>query len=252
MSSLYPKVLGLLAASVVVGCTSASSSNTARTATEQMLVSNAVDQALNKVDFAPFGGRKVFLEEKYLDCVDKNYVVSSLRHRVLMQGGHIVAKPEDADVVLEARSGAVGTNTANAFLGIPEITIPGMFATPEIKFINRVNQTGTAKIGLLAYDAKTQEALGIGGTSLAKSDDNNWYVLGIGPWQGGSVKTEVERGQPRYQNQPWNAVPQQVAFNSPQSAPVVPPAEDKKVRLASGQKGKPTMDDKAKPDKPSK
>ena len=217
-----------------VGCTSTNSSNTARTATEQMLVSNAIDQSLSKVDFQAFGGRKVYVEEKYLECADKNYVVSSVRHRVLMQGGQIATKPEDAEVIVEVRSGAVGTNSSNSFLGIPQIQIPGMFATPEIKLVNRVNQTGMAKLGMVAYDAKTHQVLGDGGMSLAKSADNNWYVFGIGPWQNGSVKTEIERGQPRRANQPWIEVPSQVAFASPLQTP--PASEGDKVRLTSGQK----------------
>ena len=224
----------------LTGCTSTNSSNTARTATEQMLVSNAVDQSLSKVDFQAFGGRKVFVEEKYLDCTDKSYVVSSVRHRVLMQGGQIASKPEEADLILEVRSGAVGTNSSNSFLGIPQIQIPGMFATPEIKLINRVNQSGTAKIGLVAYDAKTHQVLGDGGMSLAKSADNNWYVFGIGPWQNGSVKSEIERGQPRRSNQPWIEVPPQVAFASPLQVP--PASDDEKVRLTSGQKGEPKIE----------
>ena len=230
MSRLHVIVVcaGIMA---VCGCTSTSTSNTARTATEQMLVSNAVDQSLSKVDFQAFGHRKVFVEEKYLDCVDKNYVLSSVRHRVLLQGGQIAPKAEEADVILEVRSGAIGTSSSNSFLGIPQISMPGLFAIPEVKLINRVNQVGMAKIGLVAFDAKTHEVLGDGGMSLAKSDDNNWYVFGIGPWQNGTVKKEVERGQPRYPNQPWIEVPPQVAFNSPLKAP---PADEDKVRLTSG------------------
>ena len=64
---------------LVSGCTSTRQSNTARTAREQLLVSNAVDQALAKVDFAPFRGLQVLVEEKYLDCVDKGYVIGSIR-----------------------------------------------------------------------------------------------------------------------------------------------------------------------------
>ena len=217
-----------------VGCTSTASSNTARTATEQMLVSNAVDQSLSKVDFQAFSGRKVFVEEKYLDCTDKNYVVSSVRHRVLMQGSQLVGKPEDADVILEVRSGAVGTNSSNSFLGIPQIQLPGMVSTPEIKLVNRVSQTGMAKIGLVAFDAKSHQVLGDGGMSLAKSADNNWYVFGVGPWQNGTVKKEVDRGQPRYSNQPWIEVPPQVAFAAPLKVP--PASDDEKVRLTSGKK----------------
>lgn len=233
----------LLLAGIVgsIGCTSTNSSNTARTATEQMLISNAVDQSLSKVDFQAFGGRKVFVEEKYLDCADKNYVASSVRHRVLMQGGQIAAKPEEADVILEIRSGAVGTNSSNSFLGIPQIQIPGMFSTPEIKLVNRVNQTGMAKIGLVAYDAKSHQVLGDGGMSLAKSADNNWYVFGIGPWQNGSVKKEIERGQPRYASQPWIEVPPQVAFAAP-SLQAPPASDDEKVRLTSGKKDEPKIE----------
>ena len=228
----------------VAGCTSASSSNTARTGTEQLLVSNAVDQALSKVDFQTFGGRNVFVEDKYLDCVDKNYVLSSVRHRVLMQGSQLVPKAEEADVVLELRSGAVGTNTSNSFLGIPQIQIPGLFATPEVKLVNRVNQTGMAKIGLVAYDAKTHQVLGDGGVSLAKSDENNWYVLGIGPWQNGTVKKEVERSEARAPHQPLIEVPPQVAFASPpESPPSTRPSEGKRVRVTSGQKGMPNDED---------
>lgn len=228
---------GILSA---IGCTSTTSSNTARTATEQMLVSNAIDQSLSKVDFQAFGGRNVFVEEKYLDCTDKNYVVSSVRHRVLMQGAQLVGKPEDADVILEVRSGAVGTNSSNSFLGIPQIQIPGMFSTPEIKLVNRVNQTGMAKIGLVAFDAKSHQVLGDGGMSLAKSADSNWYVLGVGPWQNGSVKKEIERGQPRYASQPWIEVPPQVAFAAPLQAP--PASDDEKVRLTSGKKDEPKIE----------
>lgn len=229
---------------LAVGCTSASSSNTARTGTEQLLVSNAVDQALSKVDFQAFGEHKVFVDDKYLECVDKNYVLSSVRHRVLMQGAQLVPKPEDAELVLEIRSGAVGTNTANSFLGIPQIQIPGMFSTPEIKLINRVNQTGTAKIGLVAYDAKTHQVLGDGGVSLAKSDENNWYVFGIGPWQNGTVKKEVDRGRPRYASQPWIEMAPQVAFSTPlKTPPSVPAADEKKVRLTSGKKDQKKAED---------
>ncbi|MBC7816673.1 MAG: hypothetical protein IAG10_07280 [Planctomycetaceae bacterium] len=231
MSRFLAIVLCAGALAAVCGCTSTSSSNTARTATEQMLVSNAVDQSLSKVDFQAFGNRKVFVEEKYLDCIDKNYVLSSVRHHVLLQNGQIVPKVEEADVILEVRSGAVGTNSSNSFLGIPQISIPGMVAIPEVKFVNRVNQVGMAKIGLVAYDAKSHEVLGDGGMSLAKSDENNWYFFGIGPWQNGTVKKEVQRGQPRYSNQPWIEVPSQVAFTAPLKAP---PTDEDKVRLTSG------------------
>ncbi len=219
---------------LMTGCTSSSTSNTARTSVEQLLISNAVDQSLNKVDFRPFAGQNVFLDDSYLECVDKKYLVSSIRHRLLRSGARLAAKAEEADVVIEPRAGAVGTSTADAYLGMPEIVLPGMLTLPEVRLLERKKQRAVAKIGLVAYDPKTKTVLGDGGMSLAESDDSNWYVFGLGPYQNGSVRKEVAKGvktRPRDRSQ---AIPQQVAFSSPaeQAKP------DGKLQLASGKKEK--------------
>lgn len=214
---------------VSAGCTSAKSSNTARTGKEQLLISNAVDQSLDTVDFRPFAHRKVFVDEKYIDCVDKNYVVGSIRHRVLRQGGTLVSKREDADVVIETRSGAVGTDTSESFVGIPEITLPGMLTLPEIRLLTKSSQQGTAKIGLVAYDAKTSQVLGDGGLSVARSDDNNWYVFGVGPYQNGSVRQELQRASYSRVGQPHMQLPTQVAFSATPTAD-----EPDRIRLTGG------------------
>ena len=212
--------LGCLAGLLVLsGCASVKTSNTARTAKEQLLISNSIDQALSKVDFSAFGGTKVFIEEKYLECVDKSYLVGSVRHRVLRSGAQIVDKAGDADIIVEVRSGGVGTNTADMFVGSPELAVPGPFplSLPEIRLLSKQEQTGIAKIGILAYDAKTGRMLGDGGTSMALSDDNNWYFLGAGPYQRGSVRQEIQAGvnaRPAV-NQP---LPYNVAFDEPENS----------------------------------
>lgn len=200
---------------IAFGCTSTTTSNTSRTAKEQMLLSNAVDQSLDKVDFTPLFGQKVFVEEKYLDCVDKGYVVGSIRHRVMRAGGTLAATADDADVTMEVRSGGIGTDTTDAFLGIPAITLPGMLTLPEIRLTDRKTQYGYSKLGLVLFDAKTKTVLGDGGMSLAQSDDNNWYVLGIGPWQDGSLKSDVATSRRLPHGMRTNRLPTQVAFDSP-------------------------------------
>lgn len=177
---------------LLLGCTTTKTSNTARTGTEQLLISNAVDQALAKVDFRPMAGKKVLVEEKYLDSVDKGYVVSSVRHHVLHAGGQLATKPEEADIILEMRSGGIGTDNSDAYLGVPGITLPGMVALPDVKLITRSRQSAFAKLGLVAIDAKTHQELGAGGMSLAMSDDNNWYVMGVGPYRQGTMEQEVK------------------------------------------------------------
>ena len=112
------------------GCASTSTSNTARTAKEQMLLSNSVDQSLDKVDFTPLYGQRVFVDDKYLECVDKPYIVGSVRHRVLRAGGVLASAADTADVHMEIRSGGVGTDTSQSYLGTPEIALPGMLTIP--------------------------------------------------------------------------------------------------------------------------
>ena len=194
------------------GCTSARQSNTARTAREQLLISNAVDQALAKIDFAAFQGSKVFLDDKYLECTDKGYVVGSIRHRLMINGASIAAKAEEADVAMELRSGGVGTDNADSYLGIPAIVLPGMLTLPEVKLVTRGRQTALAKIGLVAYDTKTQQLLGAGGVSSSQADDSNLYVLGLGPFQSGTAREELMTTTPRRINQPNQPLPSTVAF----------------------------------------
>ena len=202
----------------LVGCTSTKTTNTARTAREQLLVSNAIDQSLAKIDFSAFHGSKVFVDDKYLECVDKGYLIASVRHRAMVNGAQVVPKMEDADVVLELRSGAIGTDTADSFLGTPEIAMPGMITVPEMRMITRNRQSAMAKIGLVAYDARTRELLGSGGVSSSLSRDNNWYVMGVGPYQQGEVKREILRTTPRRAGQTYQELPASIAFQAPSNA----------------------------------
>ena len=210
---------------LAIGCTTVHRSNTPRTGVEQLLISNAIDQSLDKIDFAAFTGVPVYLEEKYVDCVDKAYLLGSIRHRLAVAGAHIVPAVEKADVLLEVRSGGVGTDGSDSFVGLPEITLPGMLTLPEVRLMNRSTQNGTAKIGLVAYDARTMEVLGEGGVTLARSDDSNWFFMGVGPYRQGSISKEVKRATSSW-GKPASPLPQNVAFE--------PPGEASELRLTSG------------------
>ena len=212
---------------ITTGCTATSTSNTARTAKEQMLLSNSVDQSMDKVDFTPLYGQNVFIEEKYLECVDKPYIIGSIRHRVMKAGGNIAAAADGADVVMEIRSGGVGTDTSDSFVGIPEITLPGMLTLPEVRLTQRKSQFAYAKLGMVLYDAKTKEVLGDGGLSMAKSDDNNWYAFGVNVHQSGSLQKDVDTAARIPHGMRTNRLPTTVAFDAP--APKEPGA----IRYAS-------------------
>ncbi|MEW4488023.1 DUF6655 family protein [Thalassoglobus sp. JC818] len=198
-----------------LGCATATTSNTARTSTEQLLITNAVDQSLDKIDFRPFRGHAVFLNDKYADCVDKNYVIASVRHRILQSGARLVDSADKSEITVELRTGAVGTASSNSFIGVPEIVLPGVVTLPEVRFAERKKQSGTAKIGLVAFETGSGMALGTGGQALAQSEDSNWFVVGAGPFRSGNVKGEISSSTTGQAAVRYTQIPKIITFAAP-------------------------------------
>ena len=182
---------GLLAA--LAGCVTTKESDTARTGVEQMLISSAVDRALDKIDFATVRGAKIYVEEKYLDCVDKNYVFIALHERLLVNGCTLMDKADDADVVMQIGSGAVGTDRQDFFIGLSQIPLapPSPISIPQFSLFSREKANGTAKLVIIAYDAKSKRAVMNSGISLARSDFKSWKIIGSGSVESGSVPHDV-------------------------------------------------------------
>src|SRR5205823_11750631 len=92
----------LILASLALGCGTTRMSDTQRTATEQLLISNAVDKAVTQVDLRPLSGKPVFFDPQYLDgTVDKGYVTSSLRQQLLASGCVLQEDRTKATYVIE-------------------------------------------------------------------------------------------------------------------------------------------------------
>ena len=159
----------------ILGCGTTRSSDTARTATEQLLISDAVDRAIQSVSFAPLAGQTVYLDDSKLsDVVDKNYIVSTLRQHMLASGCILRDTRDQADFVVEARAGAVGTDRNDLLFGIPATNVPQILpvqgvpaAIPEVPLAKRRDQRGVAKISMFAYQRQTGTAgvaIGPGGS----------------------------------------------------------------------------------------
>lgn len=180
---------------LLAGCATIKESDTARTGIEQLLISRATDDALDKVDLRPIQGAQVFLDPQYLDCVDKNYIIVSLRQRLMQQGCKLVSKAEEAEVVVEIASGAVGTDRQELFVGIPEIPLPppSPIAIPRMSMFTRTKSMGTAKLRVIAYDVKSKRPLVDSGAALARADYKHWNVMGAGPVITGSVPDDLNK-----------------------------------------------------------
>jgi hypothetical protein len=176
------------------GCGTVKMSGTARTGTEQLLLTNAWDSALQKVDFRPLMGVPVYLDTTNVNAVDQGWVISSLKQAMLAQGVLLRGKPEQAQWIVEARVGAYGTDAYNWMLGIQQTTIPPTFTgiptgtVPEMAFIKKSDQRGVAKLALFAYDRGSGQLVWSSGTMLAESNAKDVYVGGVGPIQSGTIR----------------------------------------------------------------
>ena len=192
--------LGMAATAIVgaPGCGTVRTTGTARSGTEQLLLTNAWDSALQKVDFRPLAGVPVFLDTSNVTAVDQGWVVGSLRESLLTNGALLRPKMEQAQWVIEARVGAFGTDEYNLLVGIQQTTIPQTFTgmpagtIPEIPLMKKSRQQGVAKLALFAYDRGSGQLVWTSGTMIAVATAKDVHVLGIGPIQSGSIRGQTE------------------------------------------------------------
>src|ERR1700722_1118578 len=109
---------------LIAGCTTNKTTTTARSATEELLLSTATDHALQKVGLEVFAGRKVYLDATYFDSVDSKYVLGTMRDAISRAGALLVDNATNSEVIIEARSGALAINESETMFGLPSIAVP--------------------------------------------------------------------------------------------------------------------------------
>lgn len=199
MISNSPTLLRCFAVAILLvgatGCGTTRRSDTGRTALEQLLISDAVDQAVARVDFSALAGKEVYFDPQYLGgTVDEKYLVSTIRQHLLHHGCILQEDRSEATYVVEARAGAVGTNRHDVMIGIPAINLPSAMSfagvpssIPEVPFAKSTDQRGVAKIAMFAYNRETGRSLWQSGTRPVASRSKDLWILGAGPFQRGSI-----------------------------------------------------------------
>jgi hypothetical protein len=234
------------AVALAAGCGTTRMTDTQRTATEQLLISNAIDQAVSQLDVRPLAGREVFLDVQPLDgTVDKGYLVSTLRQHLLANGCRILEDRSKATLVVEARSGGVGSDRHSLLVGVPQTTVPAFLPgqptqIPEIPFARKTDQNGVAKIAAFAYDRRTGRPVWQSGVVQSLSTARDVWVLGTGPFQNGTIRHGTEfageplpvplphaaaKGQPPAPEAPRVAVTQAATWPEPAAPGRGEPAE---------------------------
>ena len=159
----YQKIMFrmLLALSAIwcTGCTFVRETQPERTATEQLIMSGAVIDAVAQIQSKSVKGKKVVLDVTYLKSVDVEFTKGELRDRLLQLGALLVVDPVQAEIIVEARSGGLGIDESKTNIGIPAIPIPvpavGTFETPSLYVYKYHRQEGKSAIALTGIEVAT-------------------------------------------------------------------------------------------------
>lgn len=173
-------------------------------ATDQLLLSDAVDRCIAQIDFAPLSNETVFFDTTFIPAsktgsgVSTQYIISSLRQQMLQAGCLLQDSKEGAEYVVEARVGALAADGHDINIGVPASNAlnsaaslvsnsPPIPTLPEVSFIKRKEDSAAAKIAVFAYHRESKRPIWQSGLSLAKSTAQNRWILGAGPFQSGEI-----------------------------------------------------------------
>ena len=160
----------------------------ARSVGEQLLLSSAIDRALSELDMEAIGrlkGFKVYLSTTYLKALDQEYLIGSLRDLLFSSGVLVVDDPEQAQMIVEMRSGANSLDSATVTAGIaedqalPNPVTGAPVALPELALFKKENNVSVTTVALVAYHADTRVHVFSSGTLLGGAYDRHYQILGL-------------------------------------------------------------------------
>ncbi|MEM9703127.1 MAG: DUF6655 family protein [Planctomycetota bacterium] len=197
---------GLLCAAVTIGGFIGCGKTMSNDATQQLLTADSIDRAVAELDLSPFAGRSVYLqtqllEHKKLDGVGvggQNYLIGSLRQHLMAAGALLEAREADAEFVIEARAGAVGSDSHEVTYGMPANSLlssaasfvpnsPPLPVLPELSVARQQQEHAATKLRLFAYHRERREIVWQSGEAKADSRASHTWLFGAGPFEKGAI-----------------------------------------------------------------
>ena len=177
----------VLATASHVGCGTTKFSDTGRTATEQLLISSAMEDVVDEYDYSRLAGLKIHIKIAN-SPTDAEYLKSLIRQQLAANGAFVRDAADDADYILEVAPGAVGTNRYELMYGIPETSIPAIgtytaaTSIPEFALIKRTDQKAQVKLNMWAYNKTTGAIIWQSGLKTKSSNIRDRWIFGAGPF----------------------------------------------------------------------
>ncbi|MEO6436270.1 MAG: DUF6655 family protein [Tepidisphaeraceae bacterium] len=181
---------------VATGCASIRVTDPQQSATEQFLMSVATRKAVDQLSADALRDRRVYVDTSYLITTafptpQNLFYVAELRNKLLVGGVRLAEKREQAQIVLEVRTGGISIDRLEYLLGIPSIYLSGAagqaagatapLATPELAIVKNTKQLGFASAAFVAYWADTGELVASSGPFVGRTLRDDWWFFGFGP-----------------------------------------------------------------------
>jgi hypothetical protein len=209
------------------GCASFKITEPPRSATEQLLLSTSADRALASADFTFFANQKVFLDTTYFDSYDSKYAVGEIRDALSRAGALLENSTTNSDIIIEARSGALSTDSADSLIGVPSTGLPiplaGAVSIPEIALYKSDRQSSYAKIALLAYANQSHAHIYSSGPLVGKSYNNYRKILFLG-WIRSDIPEKQKKEKKAEKYESWFSQYDLTNMPSPGAATNLPAA----------------------------
>jgi hypothetical protein len=177
---------------LVAGCSSSRSSQPLRTATEQLLISHAADEAAARLSLDIPRNTRIFVDRQFFQGYDDGYAMNAIRTQLLREGLALVDDRKDAQAIVTVSSGALSTDEHSLLIGVPALTVPffpigNSVTVPEIALFKNAQAKGVAKFVATGYDAKTGKLIATTDPQYGFSHQTNHTVLLFFSWQTGDV-----------------------------------------------------------------
>lgn len=175
------------AAGALAACASTSETNPSRTATEQLLVARAAEQAVEGLVLPVPKTSRVLVDDTYFRAENAPFAVSAVRAALSESGYPLANRRDDADVVFELRAGALSLEQMRRVMGLPPMRIPinenlNVVSLPELSVYSYRDRMGVAEFSGFVYDARSGAPLGAVSPMIGRYRIRSHSLLMIVSW----------------------------------------------------------------------
>lgn len=204
------------------GCATIRVTDTLQTADQQFLLTEAATKAVAQLSMDALRGRSVWVVTEYAFSTSQPYeqtfftnqilaptfetafTIGELRARLLQAGARLAPSRDQAEVILEVRTGALAINRVDFLLGLSAFSILpgssnsssssalGIATSSNLALFQSIKQNGFASVAIVAYWRNTGELLAISGPFVGQTHRYDYLLFGYQlPPQGDIPPTQL-------------------------------------------------------------